>query len=82
MNWPDATTTIKKNAKQLFATNAKKKLMKSVFAALGNIQATEQNRPSTKKSSPAECQHQSAHAKELLHSAKLHWLPTIEKYPC
>lgn len=60
----------------------KKKLMKSVFAALGNIQATEQNRPSTKKSSPAECQHQSAHAKELLHSAKLHWLPTIEKYPC
>lgn len=45
--------------------------MKSVFAAPGNIQATEQNRPSTKKSSPAECQHQSAHAKEL-HSAKLH----------
>lgn len=50
----------------------KKQLMKSVFAALGNIQTTKQNRPSTKNSSPAECQHQSAHAKELMHSAKLH----------
>lgn len=55
----------------LLQMQKKKKLMKSVFAAPGNIQATEQNRPSTKKSSPAECQHQSAHAKEL-HSAKLH----------